>query len=119
MRVALLLIPILTAGLLFAACDDDGDTSPVETAVVQIGFRPDNLRMLPDGSMLAAGHTDFQLPTEGFNVARVDPDTLEFSRILQHPFIDGFAAATTAMQVGNELWLGTNRGGMIGYLPAP
>ncbi len=75
--------------------------------------------MLPDGSMFATGHTDFQLPTEGFNVARVDPDTLEFSRILQHPFIDGFAAATTAMQVGNEIWLGTNRGGMIGYLPAP
>ena len=93
--------------------------TPVEKDVIQIGFRPDNLRMLPDGSMLAAGHTDFQQPTEGFNVARIDPDTLEFSRIFRHPFIEGFAAATTAVQIGDEIWLGTNRGEMIAYFPAP
>ena len=33
--------------------------------------------------------------------------------------VDGFAAATTAVQVGNEIWLGTNRGEMIAYFPAP
>jgi hypothetical protein len=93
--------------------------TPVEKEVVQIGFRPDNLRMQADGSMLAAGHTDFLLPTEGFNVARVDPDTLDFTRIFHHAFIEGFAAATTAMQIGDEIWLGTNRGEMIAYFPAP
>lgn len=93
--------------------------TPVEKQVVQIGFRPDNLRMQADGSILATGHTDFRLPTEGFNVARVNPDTLEFVRIFSHPFIEGFAAATSAMQIGDEMWLGTNRGMMIAYLPAP
>ena len=93
--------------------------TPVEKDVVQIGFRPDNLRMAPDGSMFATGHRDFQLPTESSNVATIDPDTLEFSVIFRHPYIDGFAAATTAVQVGNEIWLGTNRGEMIAYFPAP
>ena len=93
--------------------------TPVEKDVVKIGFRPDNLRMAPDGSMFATGHRDFQLPSESSNVATIDPDTLEFSVIFRHPSIDGFAAATTAVQVGNEIWLGTNRGEMIAYFPAP
>ena len=31
----------------------------------------------------------------------------------------GFAAATTAVPVGGDIWLGTNRGEMIAYFPAP
>ena len=93
--------------------------TPVRKDVIQLGFRPDNLRMMPDGSMLAAGHTDFEASTEAINVARIDPETLEFTRILHHPVIDGFAASTTAVQIGDEIWLGTNRGRMIGYFLAP
>ncbi len=93
--------------------------SEVEKDVVQLGFRPDNLRRAPDGMIYAAGHTNFQEPNEAFNVARVNPETLEFERILHHPVIDGFAASTTALPIGDELWLGTNRGEMIGYLPLP
>ena len=93
--------------------------TPVESDAVQLGFRPDNLRMAPDGRIWAAGHTDFQTPSEAFNVAWIDPQTLEFERILQHPVIDGFAASTAAMPIGGDIWLGTNRGEMIGYFPAP
>ena len=91
----------------------------VVTDVVQLGFRPDNLRRGPDGLIYAAGHTDFQEPSEAFNVAWVDPESLEFERILQHPVIERFAASTTAIPIGDELWLGTNRGEMIAYLPMP
>ena len=93
--------------------------SPVESDVVQLGFRPDNLRVASDGFVYAAGHTNFQEPSEAFNVARIDPDTLEFERIFQHPVIDGFAAATTAIPIGDELWLGSNRGEMLAYMPLP
>ena len=93
--------------------------TPVETDAVQLGFRPDNLRMAPDGLVYAAGHTDFRTPSEASNVAHVDPETLEFERIFRQPYLEGFAAATTAVPVGGDIWLGTNRGEMIGYFPAP
>ena len=85
-----------------------------------MGFRPDNLRMSADGATIfAAGHGNFQTPQETSNVARIDPETLDVERIFQHPRIDGFEASTTAIQIGNEIWLGTNRGRMIAYFPAP
>ena len=93
--------------------------TPVEMDVLQIGFRPDNLRMAPDGRIYAAGHTDFQTPDEASNVAWIDPETLEFERIFHHPYMEGFAATTTAMPIGGDIWLGTNRGEMIAYFPAP
>jgi len=91
----------------------------VHKEVVQLGFRPDNLRMAPDGLIYAAGHTDFGLPTEGSNVARIDPETLEFERIFQQPYVEGFAVSTVAIPVGGDIWMGTNRGNRIAFFPAP
>lgn len=45
--------------------------------------------------------------------------TLEFERIFRQPYLEGFAAATTAVPIGNDIWLGTNRGERIAYFPAP
>ena len=84
--------------------------------MIKLGFRPDNVRMSLDGTAIfAAGHTDkdghsIVEPREPLrersNVARVNPQTLEFQRIFQHVSIDGFVASTTAIQIGNEMWLG-------------
>jgi hypothetical protein len=52
---------------------------------------------------------------ETSNVATIDPRTLDVQPIFQHPFIDGFAASTTAIQVGDTMWLGTYRGERIVY----
>jgi hypothetical protein len=103
--------------------------TPVEKKVVALGFRPDNLRMSPDGSVLfAAGHSDkdgrsITEPREPLretsNVARIDPQTLEVRRIFQHPAMDGFVASTTGVQIGDEMWLGSQRGDRIAYFPAP
>ena len=94
--------------------------TPVQKDVVAVGFRPDNLRMSLDGSViLAAGHGNYGTLEETSNVARIDPETLEVQRIFRHPLIEGFAASTTAIQIGNDIWLGTNRGEMIAYFPAP
>ncbi len=93
--------------------------TPVQLDMVELGFRPDNLRMAQGGLIYAAGHTNFQEPTEASNVAWINPETLEFERIFHHPYIEGFAAATTAIPIDNEIWLGTNRGEMIAYFLAP
>ncbi len=98
--------------------------TPVQKDVVAVGFRPDNLRMSPDGLVIfAAGHGNLQTPREPLretsNVATIDPQTLEVRRIFRHPAIEGFVASTTAIQIGNEIWLGTHRGERIAYFPAP
>ena len=94
--------------------------TPVQKDVVAVGFRPDNLRMSLDASVIfAAGHGNYRTPEETSNVARIDPETLEVERIFRHPLIEGFAASTTAIQIGNDIWLGTNRGEMIAYFPVP
>jgi hypothetical protein len=39
--------------------------------------------------------------------------------LLREPYVAGFGAATVAVQVGSEIWIGTNRGDRLGYFPAP
>jgi hypothetical protein len=103
--------------------------TPVQSDVIALGFRPDNIRFSADSSVLfAAGHTDKdgrsitepRTPlTETINIARIDPKTLEQRRIFVHKAIPGFVAATTAVPIGDELWLGSNRGDRVAYLPLP
>ena len=98
--------------------------TPVQRTSCRWGSGPDNLRMSADRSFIfAAGHGNVReprdLPQETSNVAKVDPQTLEVRRIFQHPHIDDFGGSTAAIQIGDELWLGTYRGKMIAYLPAP
>ena len=103
--------------------------TPIQKDVIALGFRPDNLRMSADGSVIrAAGHTDKdgrsivepREPTrETTNVATIDPETLEVQRIFVHPAMDGFVASTTAIQIGSEMWLGSYRGDRVAYFAAP
>ena len=92
---------------------------PVEREAVDLHFRPDNLRMQPDGAVFAAGADGFNTPDETFHVGRIDPQTLEVGRVIDHPVIERFAACTAAIRIGDEIWMGTNRGEKIGYFPAP
>jgi hypothetical protein len=102
---------------------------PIQKEVIKLGFRPDNVRMSLDGSVIfAAGHTDKDGRSiteprdplrETSNVARIDPRTLEARRIFTHPAMAGFVASTTAIQIGDEMWLGSQRGERIAYFPAP
>ena len=100
-----------------------GQTPPSKD-VISLAFRPDNLRMSLDGTQIfAAGHGNIQEPREPMretsNVATIDPGTLEVRPLFTHPAIDGFVASTTAIQIGDEMWLGTHRGERIAYFPAP
>ena len=103
--------------------------TPVQRDVVDLGFRPDNVRMSADGSVIfAAGHTDkdgqsITNPREPLretsNVAEINPETLDVRRIFEHAAMDGFVASTTATRIGDEMWLGSYRGDRIAHSPAP
>ena len=90
--------------------------TPVKRDSVSVGFRLDNLRWSPDGTLLAAGQGG-TAPSQTSNVAKVNPTTLKVEELIRHPDIDGFGVSTVAIQVANELWLGSVRGDRIAIFP--
>lgn len=90
--------------------------TPVKKDTVPVGFRLDNLRWAPDGTLLAAGQGGVA-PTQTSHVVKIHPATLKVQELVQHPSIDGFGAATVAIQVAQELWLGSVRGDRIAIFP--
>lgn len=90
--------------------------TPVKRDSVPVGFRLDNLRWAPDGTLLAAGQGG-TAPSQTSNVAKVDPATLKVQELIRQPNIDGFGVSTVAIQVANELWLGSVRGDRIAIFP--
>ena len=90
--------------------------TPVKRDGVSVGFRLDNLRWAPDGTLLAAGQGG-TAPSQTSNVVKVNPTTLKVEELIRHPDIDGFGVSTVAIQVANELWLGSVRGDRIAIFP--
>ena len=81
---------------------------------IKLDFRPDNVHWSPDGMLLLAGHTD-----SGSNVVKIDPRTLRVTELFSRPDAEGFQHGTAAVQVNNEIWLATSRGGRIAIYPLP
>jgi hypothetical protein len=96
--------------------------TPVTRDEIPVGFRLDNLRWAPDGSLLGAGQ---EIPaTGGFaavvsRVIKIDPKTLKVQDVVRYPTNDVFAFSTGAIQVGKEIWVGSVRGDKIARFPAP
>ncbi len=104
--------------------------APVEKTVVDLTFHPDNIRWQDDGSLLTAGHGAESLPRileclevlcddMTSQVARVNPDTLEVERIINIPANEHFFTATAALQVNNEIWVGSMRGDRVARYGLP
>lgn len=96
--------------------------TPSKRDVLPMPFRTDNLRFSPNGVLFAAGHGGTALcscPTETWHIGRVDANAWKVQEILREPHVEGFGAATVAVQIGNDIWIGTNRGDRIGRFPAP
>jgi hypothetical protein len=91
--------------------------SPVKRDVVPLGFRVDNVRWAPDGSLLAAGQGGVA-PAQTTNVVKINPDTLSVQEIIRHPNTPEFGSGTVALQVGREIWVGSFRGDRIAVFPA-
>ncbi|MCC7043892.1 MAG: hypothetical protein IT183_08520 [Acidobacteria bacterium] len=79
---------------------------------IRMKFRPDNVHWASDGMLLVGGATE----TES-NVVKIDPRTLQVTELLERPDTKTFWHASAAVQVNNELWLGTARGDRIAIIP--
>ena len=102
--------------------------TPVEKQVVDLGFFPDNIRWQADGSLLTAGHSAENIPRVlecletlceemGTHAARVDPDTLAVEHVVEAPANAHFFTGTAALDVGDEIWMGSMRGERIARFP--
>lgn len=88
--------------------------TPVKRDSIQLGFRVDNIRFAPDGSILASGQGQ-----RTSNVVRIDPGTLKVTELINQPDTNSFGSGTVAVPIGNELWVGSFRGDRIAVFPAP
>ena len=91
--------------------------TPVKRESVPAGFRVDNLRMTPDGSILAAGQGG-TAPAQTSHVGRLNTKTMKFQELIRYPYGDAFSAGTVAIQVGKEIWVGAVRGDRMAVFPA-
>jgi len=98
--------------------------------IIKTGFHTDNLRWGDDGYLYAAGQRDSvenllkcapntdKRCDSAFSVLRIDPKTLETREVVHDPGRPEFGAASVALKVGGEFWLGTPHGDRIAITPA-
>ena len=89
-----------------------GDAAPKRDEI-PLGFRVDNIRWAKDGTLLAAGQRGDAPGSQTSIVVKVDTKTMKMTEILQRPNLDVFGAGTVAVEVGNDLWVGSFRGDRI------
>jgi hypothetical protein len=92
--------------------------TPVKRDAIPLGFRVDNIRWAPDGSIFAAGQGGVA-PMQTSNIVKINPNTLKVQEIIRHPNSPEFGAGTVAVQIGKDLWVGSFRGDRIAIFPAP
>ena len=101
--------------------------TPVKRDVIALGFRVDNVRWAPDGTLYVAGQGGADAGrgrgAPGATVAssvvgKVDPKTMTYREIINYPSSAEVSFATVAVQIGDELWVGSSRGDRIARYPA-
>ena len=99
--------------------------TPVDRKEISLGFRVDNVRWAPDGKTLlvagqggAAAQPGRGQPAQVSVVGRIDPQTMTYQEIINQTLEPGLNAATVAVQVGSEFWVGSFRGDRITRYPA-
>jgi len=88
----------------------------------KVEFSPDNLRWAPDGTLFVTGQYLRDVKPgqpHDWAVARLDPKTMAVKLLLKKAGTPQFDDATSSVQVGQTLWVGTFKGDRIAYLPAP
>ena len=73
----------------------------------------DNIHWARNGKLLAAGQD-----TDGSVVVEIDPVAMTSRRILRRANDTSFTGGTTAIEIGDRLWIGSFQGDRIAVLPA-
>lgn len=102
----------------------------IEPVTAKLSFLPDNIRYSSDGSLLVTGQdcniltvvaltngTNIGVSPSDTSVAELDPDTMEVTKVLDLPKFRAFGGGTTALYVGNDLWISSIRAQRIMILP--
>jgi hypothetical protein len=93
--------------------------TPPERKEIPLGFRVDNVRWAPDGkTLLVAGQGGAQNAPASV-IGRIDPEAMTYTELINQAPGPGMFAATVAVQVGGEFWVGSFRGDRISRYPAP
>lgn len=104
------------------------DDGTVERDVVELDHHPDNLswtrdghllvtgQIGPIGELLACGDTEEGTCALPFSVYRIEPSTLDAELILEHD-ATAHGAGTVALEVGEEIFIGTFDGDRISRAP--
>ena len=100
-----------------------GET-PVKRDVISLGFRVDNVRWAPDGTLYVAGQGGGEAGGRGGAlgsssiIGKVDVKTMTYRELINYPTSPAVSFATVAVQVGDELWVGSSRGDRVARYPA-
>lgn len=81
---------------------------------VPLGFRIDNIHWARDGRLMGVGQVN-----QDWQVVLIDPETLEVEQIYAQPANAAFRGGTVALEVGDELWVGSYTGDRIAIVKAP
>jgi hypothetical protein len=104
---------------------------PVTRDVIDLGFRVDNVRWAPDGTLLVAGQggpdcavlpqTRDAGPCSGVatsTIGKVDPRKWTYTQLVDYPTSNVISAATVAIQIGDQYWSGSFRGDRLALYSA-
>jgi hypothetical protein len=100
-----------------------------ERATAPLDFLPDNIDYAPDGSLYVTGQNAdpkqllFDCPggncRHDTTIVKLDPVSM-MTRVVAHlPANPTFSDGTTALQVGDTIFLGSYRGDAVAYMKAP
>ena len=109
-----------------------GQSRPHKETVANVGFFIDNIHWTPAGALLAAGHIaperrgigacirDGACDDVRSRVAQVDVESGASTDVFDYPSNEHLILGTTAIQVGDAIWVGGVAGGTrIARVPAP
>jgi hypothetical protein len=93
-----------------------GAAAPVRDEI-RLGFRVDNIRWSRDGSLYATGQTGSrEVPDTSSVVVKINPDTLAVREVYRRRDDATFRSGTVAVEVGNELWIGSYLGDRLAVI---
>jgi hypothetical protein len=100
-----------------------------EQATVSVDFLPDNIHYAPDGSLYVTGQdVDPKQLMAGCpsgdclhatTIVKLDPATMKTRVIARLPPNATFSDGTTALQIGDTIFIGSYRGDAVAYMKVP
>jgi hypothetical protein len=102
----------------------DRATTPPEKESVQVAVAPDNIRWTADGTLYTAGGNvteDCGGPDcgTGWSVIEIVPWSLQARRLTGADETVAMQGVSSALLVGDEIWIGSYSGDRLGILPKP